>query len=148
MTQTGQPEQTVIVDLYRSYLEDLGRIGGRHENMRTFYLSVMSALSAFLAMAGRDGPFMNVRGLAFIGVAAVSLLICAAWWLHMRSYRSLYAAKRAGLQEIETHLYVKPFTAEQSNLQRAGYLHISSIDQVIPFAFGLLFLGLLLVKGG
>jgi hypothetical protein len=48
-------ENAAHVEMYKAYLEDLGRIGGRHENARKFYVSVISALFVFLSMAGTGG---------------------------------------------------------------------------------------------
>jgi hypothetical protein len=49
-------DRETLLELFKTYLDDLGRIGSRHENVRTFYVSVISALFVFLAMAGKDGP--------------------------------------------------------------------------------------------
>ena len=35
-------EQQLLLSLCQTYLEDIGRVGARHEALRTFYVSVMS----------------------------------------------------------------------------------------------------------
>ena len=82
-------ENAAHVEMYKAYLEDLGRIGGRHENARKFYISVISALFVFLSMAGTGGLFANVQGWVFGVVGIVGILICLAWFDHMTSFGKL-----------------------------------------------------------
>jgi len=143
----------VHIQLYKAYLEDLGRIGGRHENTRKFYMSVMSALFVFLSMAGKGGPFINVQGPALIIVGVVGILMCIAWFEHMRSFGKIYGAKFGTLRRLEEDLEkdqsLKPFIVETEILQNpdqkdAGdepsewrYIPITMVDAIAPAVSGL-----------
>jgi hypothetical protein len=149
-------------ELFKAYLADLGRFGSRHENSRKFYMSVMSALFVFLSMAGKDGVFDNVRGAVLVTVALVGVLMCIAWFEHMRSFQALYAAKFATLRRLEEDLEnnraLKPFTLETEALKKhdrigqgdaaikLGYTPLTAVGSIAPAASALLFVGLLIFK--
>ena len=139
------------IRLYEAYLDDLGRIGDRHEKTRKFYISAMSALFVFLSMAGKDGIFVNVQGPVFGVVAVVGILICVAWFEHMRSFGALYRAKFDTLRTLEKwESPSRPFTIETEALTKSPsgprkkwrYTPITFIDRITPFASALLFVGL------
>jgi len=112
-------ENAAHVEMYKAYLEDLGRIGGRHENARKFYISVISALFVFLSMAGTGGLFANVQGWVFGVVGIVGILICLAWFDHMTSFGKLYFAKLETLRSLEADLkLLKPFATETAILMK------------------------------
>lgn len=136
-------EQKMVLDLYRMYLDDLGRIGARHETLRTFYLSVISALFVFLSLAGPTGALLTiqagVRGLA----GGVGALISLSWLLHMWSFAGLYKAKRHTLTEAEKHLPFKPFTVEKAELDNMARPRLTTVDRIVAIIFGMLFIVLI-----
>jgi hypothetical protein len=152
------------VEIYKAYLEDLGRIGERHQNVRTFYVSVISALFVFLAMAGPNGLLANVQGKVLVVVGLAGILICAAWYTHMGSFGAIYRAKLKTLRSLETAggLPLQPFTEETKLLLRPGkvapqaaepspepefaYPKIASVDGFTPLGSALLFIGLIVLK--
>jgi hypothetical protein len=148
------------IQLYRAYLEDLGRIGGRHENLRTFYVSVISALFVFLSMAGKDSIFANVQGGVLVVVGVVGILVCLAWFEHMRSFGKLYRAKLQTLRLLEDAMTknepLKPFIIETGLLKSPPtpgdrtwrYRPITFVDIITPLASAVLFATLLLFKVG
>ena len=160
-------EANVQIEIYKAYLEDLGRIGGRHENSRKFYISVMSALFVFLSMAGKNGPFVNVRGPVLLVVALGGMVVCVAWFQHMKSFGTIFLAKLGTLRDMEEDLSkqrsLKPFTVETEKLReqqekpeqesaprkediKFRYRPLTVLDRVIPVASAVLFAGLLLFK--
>jgi hypothetical protein len=152
----------VQIQVYKAYLEDLGRIGGRHENSRKFYITVMSALFVFLSLAGKDGVFVNVQGAVLVIVAVVGIVVCLAWLEHMRSFGALYLAKLGTLRRLEADMekyqLLKPFTLETEALTkrepRGGgeaplkwrYTPLTVVDRIAPAASALLFAGMLIFK--
>jgi hypothetical protein len=136
------------VDLYKAYLEDLGRIGSRHENLRTFYVSIMSVLFGFLAMAGQQGALANVRGPILSLVGLVGIVICIAWFSHMRSFENVFEAKLETLRQLEEtgNLGCKLFTTERERLRARHYVHIAVVDQVVPLVSIVLFGALIFFK--
>ena len=139
-------DRDYIDSIFKAYLEDLGRIGTRHENTRAFYLSVISALFVFLSLAGSEGIFAGAKGSVQLVVGSVGVLICVAWHQHMNAFSKIFAAKREVLRSIEQRLPVKPFTAEKAAIDQLDYRHVTSVDKFTAGTCALLFLVLMFVK--
>jgi hypothetical protein len=133
---------------YKTYIQDVGNIGVRHENSRKFYLSVVSALFVFIALAGKEGLFESVRGYVLILSGIVGILLCIVWVLHMQSFRAIYRAKLDVLRAIEGkcnlyHIFDEEWKSLKTNPR---YKVLSVIDSVIPILFLLIFVALLYFK--
>lgn len=128
-----------------AHLEDLGRIGSRHETVRAFYVSVITALFTFLAMTGKDGVLQDMRGRIQALVGGVGILICTAWFFHMWSFAQIYKAKLATLRDMEQKLPFQPFQAESSSLG-VHPIRITLLDRVVALVFVGLFVLLWLFK--
>jgi len=50
-----------MLELYKAYIGDLGNIGGRYATANGFYLSVVTALIAVLALGETDKPLANLE---------------------------------------------------------------------------------------
>lgn len=138
-------EAEIRLGVYQAYLEDLGRLGGRHETLRQFYLSVISALAAFLALAGKDGIFQGVREVATV-VGLVGVLICLAWCLDMGRFADLFRAKAGTLRQMESGLPSAPFVLEDQALAGMRYPRLTRVDQGVALAFIVLFAALVYLK--
>lgn len=133
---------------YKSYIQDLGNIGTRHENTRRFYVSVMSALFVFLSLAGKEGVIHAIQGTVLLVVGIAGILLCLVWIFHMQAFRALYEAKFAILKKMEEqqglfHAYEEEYNYLQSNPR---YFFLTSLDTVSPILFILLFVAVLIVK--
>jgi hypothetical protein len=145
---THDDSRTNPIEQYRAYLQDVGNIGVRHENSRKFYLSVVSALFVFVALAGKEGLLVNVRGHVLTLSAIVGMLLCIVWVMHMESFRAIYRAKFDVLRAIEgKHNLSHIFDEERRFLKgNPRYKLLTVIDSVIPILFLLIFVALLYFK--
>ena len=136
------------IEQYKSYLQDVGNIGTRHENSRRFYLSVVSALFVFLSMAGQDGPFHVVQGTVLVLVGLVGIILCMAWVMHMQSFAAIYRAKFDVLRAMEEkHNLFHVFDEEWKRLKTdPRYRLLTFIDSVTPVIFAALFIAVILLK--
>ena len=147
MTGTGDADTTdIVLSIYKAYLDDLGRIGARHETLRQFYLSVISALFVFLSLAGSTGALLPVHDEVLRLVGGVGLLICLSWFLHMWTFGTIYRAKRHALAEGEAKLPFTPFTIEKTFLSGQNYFRLTIIDRFVAIVFAILFLVLVSFK--
>src|SRR5262245_44669144 len=124
-------ELTASSAIYASYVEDIGRIGSRHETVRAFYITLLTALFTFLASA-------EVHAL----LGGIGVAVCFAWALHMRTFREIYKKKFDALREIEKNLPLKPFTAEGTPPR----VHVTAVDQGLAVVVGVLFVLLWVLK--
>ena len=140
--------EEMALELYKAYLDDLGRMGGRHEVARAFYLSVISALFVFLSLSGTTGPLVAVSAGVQIVVCLVGILISLVWFLHMCSFGTLFRAKKHMLVQAETEAKfpIKPFTEEAVFLQSNKRLRLTVIDRLVSVAFAVLFAALAVLK--
>lgn len=150
-----------IMEQYKAYLQDIGNIGVRHENSRRFYLAAPSALFAFLALAGKDGP-LKIAGPALVLVGIVGIVLCIVWLMHMQAFRAIYLAKFNVLRKMEEKGCLYPIfkeewegfeeSQEHSREQWKGlkndrrYKLSAWIDWAIPTIFLILFAVLLFLK--
>jgi hypothetical protein len=136
------------LEQYKSYLQDLGNIGDRHQNCRQFYLSVVSALFVFLSMAGKDGVLKVVEGPVRTLVGVVGIVLCIVWIMHMQSFGAIYKAKFDVLREMENQCNLfHVFDEEWKHLKRdSRFMLLTLIDSVIPVLFAALFVALLHFK--
>lgn len=143
-TRSDRDDKDTIVSLYKAYLDDLGRIGSRHETLRQFYISVISALFVFLSLAGEKGLLVNMQKSVQIMVGLVGIIICVLWFLHMRSFADIYKAKKVTLCKIEEELPAKPFSHEGSI--EGKRTRITDVDKGVALAFVALFAALIYIK--
>jgi len=144
----GDPPHAEYIEQYKSYMQDVGNIGVRHENSRRFYLSVVSALFVFLSMAGKEGPLKVVEGHVRTLVGTVGIILCVVWVMHMQSFGAIYRAKFDVLRAIEQQHNLFPvFDEEWKHLQaNPRFKLLTLIDSAIPLLFAVLFMALLYLK--
>jgi hypothetical protein len=132
---------------YKLATEMADRISARRGTANAFYFTVSSAL---LGVS---------ESLGLTITSAAGLFLAAAWWLQLRSYRNLNAAKWSVINEMEVSLPSQPFTDEWARLKKepveeaarrwpwlrkalrpmARYAELSVVEQVVPAVYAVLF---------
>jgi hypothetical protein len=110
---SAMTDREIVLELYKAGLEDLGRIGARHETLRTFYLSVVSALFVLLSAAGPTGALLHMLPAVQLLVGGVGVLISVSWFRHMGSFGALFKAKLDALEMAEKLLPFQPVATER-----------------------------------
>jgi hypothetical protein len=133
---SGDPQIQLRLDQYKAYLDDLGNIGTRYTTANGFYVSIVSALLAILALAEKGEAFASFDVLLYIVVPIFACLLCLVWWESMKSYSGLFKRKFDVLREMEKQqLPFAPFLREEElrkeNLPRSGPRMIKN-DEWIP----------------
>jgi hypothetical protein len=143
-----QDEHSVRFEQYKLAAEMADRISSRRGSANAFYFTVSSAV------LGVSESF----SLAITSVAGLALAV--AWWLQLRSYRILNAAKWAVINDMEASLPAQPFTDEWTRLKMepvekaaakaprlrsalrpmARYAELSVVEQLVPAVYAALFL--------
>lgn len=128
------------IEQYKGYMQDLANIGTRHETARGFYLSVLSALLAFVALAGKDGPLSSIGTHLFVIISVGAIAICGLWFLHTLSFAALYQAKIGRLNKMEEKLPFQNFAAELETLKGDWrYIRLTTVECWVAFMFIILF---------
>jgi hypothetical protein len=130
-----------FLDLYKLTVEMADRVTARRGAANSFFLALNAALAAFAGSRGSASSWI---------VPAAGVLLAAAWWLLLRSYRDLNAAKFSVILEMEGRLPAQPFGAEWKHLKRdtlpwwkGRYAEQGTVERVVPVIFGALQLAIL-----
>lgn len=133
--------QNLRIEQYKAYMQDLANIGSRHETARAFYLSVLSALLAFVALAGKDGPLNSIGIHLFELISVGAIAICVLWLANTLSFAALYHAKLAQLTKMEEKLPYQNFAAELIELKVDWrYFQLTTVEGFVASVFITLFL--------
>lgn len=110
-----------IVDLYKMAVEMSDRVSARRASANTYFLTLHTGLAAFvgfLSSAPELGAVPRVDDAGAAVLSAAGVMLAVAWWLLLRSYRDLNAAKFKVINEIESeHLPIQIFLAEWKHLR-------------------------------
>jgi hypothetical protein len=146
-TRATPDEVQRLFDQYKLGAELADRLSARRGTANGFFFTVSSAL-----LAASESLSLSLA-------AAAGMVLAATWWLQLRSYRILNAAKFTVLGQIEDELPVRLFAEEweivkQDRLDRAilrsrrlgrlakplaRYPELSVVEQVVPAIFLILF---------
>ena len=158
LSQDGS-DVTVIV-LYKLAVEMADRVSARRAVANAFFLSIQTA---FLGAVGITLASVRQEESWLAPINALAgFAISAAWWLQLRSYRDLNAAKFTVINKVEQQLPVRIFSDEWALLkppaapepaaEEAGppylkghhYTELGASERMIPWIFAALHAVLLL----
>lgn len=128
-----------LLDQYKLYVEMADRISQRRTTANSYFLSVNSAILAFVGYLTSKESTDYLWLLATAGLALTVL-----WHSVILSYRNLNTAKWSVVHEIEKRLPISPYDAEWESVQRGQnsklYRPISHVEGGVPWIFFLLHL--------
>ncbi|MFJ8443710.1 RipA family octameric membrane protein [Kitasatospora griseola] len=138
-----------VLELYKLAVEMADRVSARRGTANAFFLSVQTTL---VAVVGFGAPWLAPSAWWTVAaVTAAGLTLSTAWWLQLRSYRDLNAAKFKVINELEGLLPVKVFTAEWDHLKqdpppvgRVHYAELGISERFVPWVFAAIHLLVLL----
>ncbi len=160
-------DASTILDLYKTAVEMADRTSARRAGANSFFLTLNTALAVIVGIVSsarkapphRDLPSFDGFGLVVTSIAGVVLAL--VWWLLLRYYRRLNAAKFEVINKLEQRLPAQPYTDEWAllhpNSTEAGrkpagwsgwwrrevkHREATVVEQVIPFAFMGIYLAL------
>ena len=123
-----------LLEQYKLYVEMADRISQRRTSANTYFLSVNSAILAFVGYLtiGTDPDYMWLLALS-------GCLLTLFWFNIVLSYRNLNTAKWQVVQDIEKRLPISPYDAEWDSVQRGNnpklYRPITHIESWVPWVF-------------
>ena len=140
-------EEDRLLEQYKLYVEMADRVSGRRLETNKFFISILSALLAFIT-------FVLVRNLCpgyEDGIIAcfsiLGLLAVGLWFLNIRSYRQLNKGKFDIIHKMEEGLPFPCYKKEWEILgegKSKGYRTLTRIEGYVPLVFGFPYLLLLL----
>ncbi|WP_371678733.1 hypothetical protein [Streptomyces sp. NBC_01276] len=136
---TGEKYQAAILEQYKTYVEMADRVSGRRSLANTFFLSVNTAAVATAAALDGD-TWQGVSILAPLAGLLILLTQCFTWFVMMRSYRQLNAAKYAVIGALEKKLPAFVYSEAEWSVLGHGrdwrtYLPLTQVEQWVPPIF-------------
>ena len=122
---------------YKIYLGDLGNIGVRYTAANGFYLSVLTALIAILALSEANKPLAQLRPGLVVSISVAALVVCWIWSKTIGYYAVLFRIKFDILRKLEEDLDARPFHMEWQAL--SGVEPLGANERRVPFVLGILF---------
>lgn len=119
------------------------RLSARRATANAFFLTAESTLVAII----------GVRGISRTAVAGAGLVLAATWWLQLRSYRDLKAAKFTVILNMEDRLPVGVYGDEWQELKRdrvkrwrPRYAELGEVERLVPVVFATIFISVLVAQ--
>jgi hypothetical protein len=129
MTDTNKTKEQYL-DLYKMAVEMADRMSARRATANAFFLTVNTALLAFVSSGSLNALWL---------VALAGIALSGIWWMLLKSYRDLHAAKFQVIIEMESNLEVKVFDDEWKILKtnrpsgwRGKYAELGTVERVVP----------------
>lgn len=123
-----------LLDQYKMYVEMADRISQRRATANTYFLSLNSAILAFVGYLTAKDTSEHLWMLAAGGIA-----LSVLWEALITSYRNLNTAKFKVIHMIEKRLPISPYEAEWVAMGEGRnptlYRPISHIEQGVPYVF-------------
>lgn len=139
---TADAERQEFLELYKLAVEMADRVSSRRGAANTYYLSLQTALVTLIGFGMprlSESPWWVSLVVALGGVT-----LSLAWWMQLRSYRTLKAAKLQVINNLEQHLPVRIFTDEWDALNSPPspgpfrrYAELGTPERVVPWVFAL-----------
>ena len=146
MTEDKKATQQYL-ELYKLAVEMADRVSARRATANVFFLTVNTALLAFVSSGS-----LNMLWL----VALAGIALSGTWWILLKSYRDLNAAKFGVILEMETNLEVKVYGDEWKVLKEdrpkkenpqekrpkrwwEAYAELGTVERVVPLIFAALY---------
>ena len=134
--------QTAILEQYKLYVEMADRISSRRGLTNTFFLTLNTLVFTIIGVFWQKRPEISpwLLGLPL----AIALGECAGWFLIVRSYRQLNAAKFQVVGALEARLPASPYSNAEWKALGEGrdwrtYLPLTHLEQWIPSLFALVY---------
>ena len=131
-------DKTTLAGLVQGFRETdvLGRLGGRHETLRAFYLTLITALGTLLGLTSATGPLGDVRNPVQAAIGAAGVLLALIWSVHMKSFGTYFAVKKEVLAELEAGWSLRPFVKEIAKLKtKKRWYRVTYVDQLVAAIF-------------
>jgi hypothetical protein len=126
--------QAHLLEQYKLYVEMADRVSQRRLTTNSYFLSINSALLAFV------GYITTRETSAYLWlVGGAGIVLSLLWFQIVTSYRDLNTAKFRIIHEIEKRLPLNLYAAEWNLMGRGTnpkrYRPLSHIERVVPWVF-------------
>jgi hypothetical protein len=123
---------STLIEQYKAVIGDVGNIGTRYTTANRFYLSIISAFVALLALTESGKAFEDVNLLLVLIVSIFAMVICYIWTKTVSFYRALFGAKLQVLGEMEKGLAFPVYAREYEIMKERGVAPLTDNERNVP----------------
>jgi hypothetical protein len=144
-SEYGEHYRDHLLEQYKLYIQTADRISERRQSANSFFLTVNTALIAFLGFVARPDVGSNPSVTSHpplpwvLAVSAAGVVLCYTWYRLVRSYNGLNSGKFEVVHAIERKLPASPFEAEWEAVGKGDdpnlYLPFTHVEIRIPWVF-------------
>jgi hypothetical protein len=150
-SEYGEKYSDHVMEQYKLYVEMADRISARRQTANSFFLSINTALLAFVGLFASTVQAPDLPLSWTLAVAAAGVVLCYSWYRLVRSYSDLNGSKFRVVHAMEQLLPLAPYDAEWESVGRGEdprrYLPFTHLEIRIPWIFMALYLVLALYRG-
>ena len=135
-----------LLEQYKIYVEMMDRISSRRYKSNSFYISLLSGITAFIALIYQFFPNSDlfISNVSIIFILILSISLCIIWFIHVGSYRQLNNAKFKIIHKMEKKLPYECYKKEWDKIKKKFYIKLTVLEQVIPIIFIIIFIVLII----
>jgi hypothetical protein len=130
---------------YKMYVESTERISDRRQNANNFFLTINTILISIFGLSFQIKILDDYNWVRII-LALLGVAICIIFWFLLNAYKQINSGKFKVIHEIEKNLPLALYDYEWKILgegkNKKIYYPFSHIELLIPWIFGLIYLGL------
>ena len=141
-------EKQELLEIYKLHAELADSVSKQRGTANRFYMLVLSGLAVLFSalLQRKNGVPLDTL---MVGFGAFGMLLAAAWYTVIRSYRQLNSGKFKALHELEEKLSYPFFKREwdllKEGTERKTYWQLTIVETFVPIIFFSCFGALLIV---
>jgi len=139
-------EKEELVEIYKLHAELADSVSRQRGTANRFYMLVLSGLAVLAFLQRKNGVPLEWL---MIGFGLLGMLLAAAWYIIIRSFRQLNSGKFKTLHELEKKLAYPFFKREwdllKEGTERKTYWRLTIVETFVPIIFCVCFVVLMLI---
>jgi len=139
-------EKEELVEIYKLHAELADSVSRQRGTANRFYMLVLSGLAVLAFLQRKNGVPLEWL---MIGFGLLGMLLAAAWYVVIRSFRQLNSGKFKTLHELEKKLAYPFFKREwhllKKGTERKTYWRLTIVETFVPIIFCVCFVVLMLI---
>ncbi len=141
------PNNYELIDIYKLHVQMADNVSSRRGKTNQFYLTLLSAIFIAISFIFEKQQAISSWNVLVIAACILGIVISIVWWLNIVSYKKLNSVKFQILCDLEKKLPYDFLTKEwddiNSNKDNDKYVHLSKIEQFLPWFLMIVFTMLL-----
>ena len=149
-TEIDKENISILLEQYRLYVESANLTSKLRSQTNNFFLTINTTLVSLICVIPQViKTELILSWILFICIAGVLLAI--SWYYLIRSYRALNSGRFEVIHELESKLPARIYQREWEIVtarrpKKAFYVRQTNIEQIVPVAFGLVYVTIMILQ--